>query len=227
LSKIPGLVELVVIPGGIFQVKPMAMHSETSDDGLIALLRERGSLGISDLIAAMHVTATAVRQRLNRLMHQGLVQRQTTKHSRGRPSHCYSLTEKGRRQTASNFADLTIALWREIRAVKDAETRRGLLERIAKTMARLYDQSIHGNSTAERMQSVSALMADRNVPFAVEHRGSLPVLTAHACPYPELAEQDRGICSVEKMLFSELLGEKVRLSDCRLDGANCCRFETN
>jgi predicted ArsR family transcriptional regulator len=54
------------------------------------------------------------------------------------------------------------------------------------------------------------------------------VLTALACPYPELAEQDRGICAVEKLVFSELLGEKVRLTECRLDGAsNCCRFETN
>ena len=76
-------------------------------------------------------------------------------------------------------------------------------------------------------------MAERNVPFTVERRFSpdgaalLPVLTAEACPYPELAEQDRGICAVEKMMFSELLGEKVRLSECRLDGASCCRFETN
>jgi DeoR family transcriptional regulator, suf operon transcriptional repressor len=205
----------------------MASHTETSDSGLIELLRERGALGISDLTAAMCVTATAVRQRLTRLMNQGLVQRDVTKPPRGRPSHCYSLTEKGRRQTASNFADLTIALWQEVRSIKDSETRRGLLQRIAKTLAAHYDPSIHGNNTAERMRSVSDLMADRNLPFTVNHNGALPVLTANACPYPELAEQDRGICSVEKMLFSELLGEKVRLSDCRLDGATCCRFETN
>ncbi|HEY2827386.1 MAG TPA: winged helix-turn-helix transcriptional regulator [Pirellulales bacterium] len=205
----------------------MAMHTETSDSGLIELLRERGALSISDLTTVMHVTATAVRQRLSRLMNQGLVQRDITKPPRGRPSHCYSLTEKGRRQTASNFADLTLALWQEIRSIKDSETRRGLLQRIAKKLAGHYEQNIHGNTTAERMQSVSALMADRNVPFTVDRSGALPVLTAHACPYPELAEQDRGICSVEKMLFSELLGEKLRLSDCRLDGANCCNFVTN
>ncbi len=69
-------------------------------------------------------------------------------------------------------------------------------------------------------------MAQRNLAFSVERKGALPVLTAHQCPYPDLAEQDRGICAVEKIVFSELLGEKVRLSDCRLDGANCCRFET-
>lgn len=205
----------------------MAMHTETSDVGLIALLRERGALGVSELTAAMNVTATAVRQRLTRLMNQGLIQRETTKPPRGRPSHRYSLTEKGRRQTNTNFADLTLALWNEVRSVKNPEVRTGLLQRIAKAMAETYRSKMHGQNTAERMQDLSALMAERNVPFVVEHNGSLPVLTAEGCPYPELAEQDRGICAVERMLFSELLGEKVRLSECRLDGTNCCRFETN
>jgi predicted ArsR family transcriptional regulator len=100
-------------------------------------------------------------------------------------------------------------------------------------MAGLYRGEILGRSTEERMHEVSHLMSDRDVPFTVERgisangKTALPILTAKACPYPDLAEQDRGICGVEKMLFSELLGENVRLSECRLDGASCCRFETN
>ena len=181
----------------------------------------------------MQVTATAVRQRLVRLMAGGMVQRETTKNPRGRPSHRYSLTDKGCRQVGSNFADLTVALWQEVRSIKDPEIRGGLLRRIAKTMAGFYQGEMQGRNTEERMQEVSHLMAERDVPFSVERRFSsdgnvvLPILTAQACPYPDLAEQDRGICGVERMLFSELLGENVRLSECRLDGASCCRFETN
>jgi predicted ArsR family transcriptional regulator len=51
------------------------------------------------------------------------------------------------------------------------------------------------------------------------------VLTALACPYPELADQDRSVCAMERMLFAEVLGESVRLSKCRLDGDTCCSFE--
>jgi predicted ArsR family transcriptional regulator len=211
----------------------MENHVESSDDSLIDLLRRQGAMGVHQLTDAMQVTATAVRQRLSRLINQGLVRRETVKTRRGRPSHRYELTEKARRQVGSNFADLTLALWQEVRTIKDPEVRSGLLQRIAKTLAGLYGRRLRGDNTAERMQGVSNLMTDRSVPFAVEQRFSqeqntmLPVLTAEACPYPELAEQDRGICAVEKMLFSELLGENVRLSECRLDGASCCRFETN
>jgi DeoR family suf operon transcriptional repressor len=195
------------------------MHpvTEQSDAGLMDLLRESGALGVSDLATAMQVTATAIRQRLSRLMAEGLIERELAKAARGRPSHRYRLTEKGIRQSGSNFADLAIALWQEIRQIKDPEVRTGLLRRIAQTMA-----------TVERMESVKQLLADRKVPFAVDTSGQLPVLTALACPYPELAEQDRGICAVEKMMFTEMLGTRVQLTECRLDGAStCCRFQTN
>jgi predicted ArsR family transcriptional regulator len=206
------------------------MHSviESSDTALLDLMRQRGSLGVAEMASAMQVTATAVRQRLARLMGSGLVQRDVAKAVRGRPSHRYSLTEKGLRNTGSNFADLAIALWKEVRQIKDPEVRSGLMERLAQTMAGMYGGQIHGATVEERMASVSRLLGERHIPTAVDRSGQLPVLTALACPYPELAEQDRGICAVEKLLFSELIGEKVRLTECRLDGgSNCCRFETN
>jgi predicted ArsR family transcriptional regulator len=52
----------------------------------------------------------------------------------------------------------------------------------------------------------------------------LPVLTSHACPYPQLAEQDRGVCSAERLMLEDLVGAPVKLSECRLDGDDCCRF---
>jgi len=148
--------------------------------------------------------------------------------ARGGPGHWYRLTDKGIRQAGSSSADLAIALWQEIRQIKDPEVRTGLLRRVAQSMANAYGGQVAGETTTERMESVKQLLADRKVPFAVDASGQLPVLTALACPYPELAEQDRGICAVEKMMFSEMLGAPVRLTECRLDGAStCCRFQTN
>jgi DeoR family suf operon transcriptional repressor len=205
----------------------MDLVTESSDVGILDLLRKTGPLGIADLSRAMQVTPTAVRQRLVRLMGRGLIDRQLARAGRGRPSYRYGLTEKGRRQTGANFVDLALALWKEIRAIEDPEVRRGLLQRIAKTMAQMYGDQVSGQTTVERMQSVSRIFSERDVPFDVDDSGALPVLTAMACPYPELAEQDRSICSLERMMFSELVGNKLRLADCRLDGDTCCRFQSN
>lgn len=229
---------------------------ESSDRGLLDLLRKEGALGITELATAMQVTATAVRQRLGRLMGLGLITRETTKPARGRPSHRYALTDKALRQSGHNFVDLSLALWQEIRSIKDPEIRGGLLKRVSERMANEYRSQIQGDTLEERFESVAALFGNRNIPLSVDYVGTnlpvvspntnentsaatdaanvevvqsspeLPILSVWACPYPQLAEMDRGICSLEKMLLTDLLGTRVKLTECRLDGGNCCRFQT-
>lgn len=205
----------------------MATVADTSDAKLLDLLRSEGSMSVLDLGLAMEVTATAVRQRLARLMADDLVDRQVQRAVRGRPSHRYSLTEKARRQVGGNFADLAMILWNEIRAIGDPAVRLGLLQRLAKTMAQMYRPLVDGLSTSERMRAVADLFADRGIPMEVDESSQLPVLRALECPYPELAEQDRGICAMEQMMLSELLESDVRLSLCRLDGGTCCEFQSS
>jgi predicted ArsR family transcriptional regulator len=196
-----------------------------SDIAILDLLRQREELSVADFVEALGVTATAVRQRLNRLRGQGFIDRVPVRAGRGRPSHNYAITKAGRRQTGANFADLAIALWEEIRDVKDDEVRRGLMQRVARRMAGMYADQIRGRTVEERMQSLAELFSECQIPFAVEADGDLPILTAQACPYPDLAEQDRGICSMERLMLSEIVGAPLRLSRCRLDGETCCTFE--
>jgi len=202
------------------------MATETSDRAIVDLMRQHGSLGVTELADLTGVTATAVRQRLNRLMADGLVERRIERAGRGRPSHLYSLTEKGLRSGGVNYGDLALTLWKEIRAVRDPEVRRGLLQRISARLAGKYSTQVRGGSVADRMQSIKVLMDEREVPFRVDTKDRLPVLTALSCPYPELAAQDRSICAMERMLFSEMVGTGLRLTACRLDGDGCCTFET-
>jgi predicted ArsR family transcriptional regulator len=157
-------------------------------------------------------------------MDEGMIQRHAERIGRGRPNHRYELTEKGEASAGDNFSDLATVLWEEIRAVPDPEIRRGLLKRIADRFVAKYRESVHGASLDERMASLVGLMDEREIPFEVNNANGLPVLSALACPYPDLAKKDRGVCTMEKMMLSEVLGENVRLSECRLDGANCCTF---
>jgi predicted ArsR family transcriptional regulator len=199
--------------------------AESSDRAVLDLLRSRGPLGVSQLMEATEVTATAVRQRLTRLLASGDIERQTERTSRGRPLHRYRLTDQGRRRAGANFADLATVLWEELRSVDDPQIRRGLLQRISGRLTALYRGRISGSSLDERMESLAAIFRERQIPFEVDRGHELPMLRAAACPYPDLAEQDRTVCSMERLMVSELLGEKVRLSECRLDGQSCCTFE--
>ncbi len=200
-----------------------------SDITILDLLRKRDSLSVSELSAAMDVTATAVRQRLTRLMGQGYVARRIERSKRGRPAHRYELTAEGRRKAGANFADLAVVLWEEIRQIEDTDVRRGLLQRISARLAESYSGDMTGSSLHERLESIAKLFGQRNIPLVVEgvsekDGGLLPVLTALACPYPDLAERDRAVCAMERQMISDLAGESMQLSQCRLDGDSCCTF---
>lgn len=206
----------------------------SSDQALIEVLQVGGAVGVGELAAALGVTATAVRQRLDRLTQAGIVGRSIAakpglSRVRGRPSHVYSLTEKGRRVGGDNFRDLAMVLWTEIRGVKEPAVRQGLLSRIGTAMAGLYRDGVSGGTAGERLESVATLFRDRKLSCEVgrsadEGAPGLPMLTTYSCPYPELAEQDRGICAAERVMLEQLVGSSVRLAECRLDGASCCRF---
>ena len=212
-----------------------------SDAAVIELLRVDDRLGIGDLAKRLGVTATAVRQRLDRLMRAGLVGRTTVSGGlsaagepggnrlRGRPSHVYSLTEKGRRTGGNNFRDLALVLWREIRSVREPAVRQGLISRIGAAMAGMYRDDVSGTTPRQRLESTARILQERRIPCGVEPSSDpsnhgLSVLTSYACPYPDLAEQDRGICAAERVMLQDLVGSAVSLSECRLDGAPCCRF---
>ncbi len=198
-----------------------------TDAAAVDLLRLREAMEIGELATALGVTATAVRQRLDRLMKAGLVERSVVSKPRGRPSHAYSLTEAGRRLGGDNFRDLALVLWLEIRGIRDPEIRSGLIGRIGSALAATYRDRVGVGSPDERLERVAGLLRQREICCSVDcdaEPGGLPVLTSHTCPYPDLAEQDRGVCAAERAMLQELVGTSVRLADCRLDGGSICRF---
>jgi predicted ArsR family transcriptional regulator len=197
-----------------------------SDANVLELMLEQDSATVSELAESMQVTATAVRQRLMRLMAQGLVERSAAPSGRGRPSHRYRLTTAGRRKSGVNFADLAIALWREIREIEDPKVKQTLISGLSHRLASMYAGAIQGDSLEEKMQSLAEFFNERRIPFTVDSQNQEPVLRILACPYPELAEQDRTVCSMESQIFTEVLGKDVHLDRCRLDGNQCCEFAT-
>ena len=74
------------------------------------------------------------------------------------------------------------------------------------------------------MESLRELLQKRRVRSDVDTHDGVPTFTLRDCPYPDLANVDSTICQVETMLFSQLLGDEVVLSQCRLDGHACCQF---
>ena len=81
------------------------------DQLVLDLLRRKEGLSVTDLMERLEVTATAIRQRLDRLEECGFIERRKQSVGRGRPSFSYFLTCLGWRQAGVTYSDLAIAMW--------------------------------------------------------------------------------------------------------------------
>ena len=212
------------------------------DREVLLVLRGKEPLGIGDLMDHLNVTATAVRQRIERLLQMGLIAREKIVAGRGRPTFRYRLTVAGHQSAGADPADLANAMWQTILAVPDARVRRELLSAVAGRLGQHFAAQLASSSAedterpsaegpqqpefGERMEQLSEMLAARQMVAEVSRAGQLPVLDIGCCPYPSLTDEsdERAMCRLEEQMFSEALGQPVELSSCRLDGDQCCQF---
>jgi predicted ArsR family transcriptional regulator len=216
--------------------KRHAMSSKPEPDGgpirsvdrdLLLAMRSGELLGIGELIESLNVTATAVRQRIERLLQRGLICREKVVSGRGRPTFRYRITDEGKRVNAADSTDLAEAMWQELLSIEDRDLRQRMLSSVATRLGREYASQMDENASLEdRMRVLSQLLSTRRVSSDVVSAGDLPVLDINACPYPTLVDgsQDHSMCHLEEQVLSEALGKPVHLSQCRLDGDACCQF---
>lgn len=197
---------------------------EQSDGQFLNELHRIGPQTVQDICAAIGVTATAIRQRLSRLQGNGFVARELVRSGRGRPHYVYRVTDRGLRQLGDNYGDLALILWREIRNLPDAETRRTITSRVRDALVARLGRFGEGG-LPERMRRLGAALLSHGYDVEVGAQGPLPILRENNCPYQELAEEDRDICGLEREVFEQALGTEVRLTHCCLDGHHCCEFE--
>lgn len=203
----------------------MKMVLEQSDGEFLNELHRIGPTTVQDICVAVGVTATAIRQRLCRLQGQGFVSRELVRSGRGRPHYVYRISDKGLRQLGDNYGDLALILWREIRNITDLAIREQITSRIRSALVSRLG-TFSDVLLQDRMKHLGNALQNRGYDVEVgSAAGTLPILRENNCPYQELAEEDRGICGLEREVFEQALGTEVRLTHCCLDGHHCCEFE--
>lgn len=182
---------------------------------------------VQQLIESLEVTATAVRQRLDRLVEADLIQRRKENVGRGRPQFRYVLTQLGMRYASASYSELATALWHEVLELPNPLQRTRILRRVARRMAGDLKAAVpQGGSMEERFEAMASALEQRNVPTVVKQFAGLPVLEVLACPYPELigGDKSRHLCEMEQEMLSEALGQEMKLDCCQLDGHSQCQF---
>ena len=138
--------------------------TESSDRALLDLIRRGGPLTVAEMSASLGVTGTAIRNRLTRLLGDGLVERHAEHGGRGRPRHAYQASVLAQKRLGQNYADLAVALWEEMmNTVADRKLRRLLFIRVTDRLAEIYRGQVSGQEWEGRLVQLTNLLHDRGV----------------------------------------------------------------
>lgn len=198
---------------------------DPNDRQFLEQLHRLASATVQEICAELGVTATAVRQRLQRLQSLEFVERELVRSGRGRPHHAYYVTEAGLKRLGDNYEDLALILWRELRQIEEPDIRERIVNRIRDAFVDRYQRTVHGNSLNQRMAELQTALVDRGFDVEFDDSGRLPILRENNCPYLEIASSDPTICELEQAVYERVLGGRITLTQCCLDGHRCCEFE--
>lgn len=207
----------------------MSMLYHRLDDSprgqIIKLLQRHGPMGIKALRQALGVSDTAIRQQLQYLIADGLVEATTAPaKGRGRPGRVYALTDNARHLFACECEDLALALYNELLVEFGPEVVQRLLDRVGQRMATQYKSQLRGLALQERVRMYARLLDERGIMSDVTEDQDALILHEYNCPYHELAAHHTEICEMEQRMLSEVLGADVELTQTIVDGHHRCSF---
>jgi DeoR family transcriptional regulator, suf operon transcriptional repressor len=207
------------MPPGAYQKKESATYQ------ILEFLQRRGAAAIKELEQHLGVTTTAVRQHLNMLQAEGLLERRAVHDGVGRPHHVYTVTDKARELFACHCDDLALTLLQEVLALEGKEKTSLLLERVGHRLANRYAQSVRATLLQERVEELAGVLYEQGVLTDVAPADdNTIILKTYNCPYHELAQEHREICEMDEGMMRQLLGSDVNLSACIMDGHGSCSF---
>ncbi|MFN0195702.1 MAG: helix-turn-helix transcriptional regulator [Planctomycetaceae bacterium] len=179
---------------------------------------------IQDICKEAGVTATAVRQRLNRLLSSGYIERKSVRMGRGRPHHTYHVTPEGKRVLGEDYSILANVLWQELFKIPDEKLKQQVLNRVRDGMAIQLGKGVESDDLQNRLKELQARLQQQGFDVEATSINGLPVLREYSCPYYDLANADPQVCELERQVYEKVLGVSLYIKERCVDGHSCCEF---
>jgi len=191
----------------------------------------RGPQTTSALAEALAISVPGVRQQLDRLQADGLVQARSSGGGVGRPALVWSLTEDTQALFPDTHGELTVALIESIRNVLGDEALESVIaEREAMARVRYRKAMGTAKSLGARVKRLAALRSDEGYMAQVERApDGAWILAENHCPICAAARTCQGFCRHELELFRELMGSRARVerTEYVLTGSRRCAYRVS
>ena len=194
--------------------------TEADRPALLDLLKIHGPSNIPALAELRGVSLNAVRQQLNMLQREGLVEVRFEKRKVGRPTQVFALTDKADALFPQAYGPLALTLLRQLKEMDGDQKVDQIFDRRTKSLIAAYRKRLAGKTLGEKWQELARIRAEEGYMARVEGKG----LTEHHCPIAAIAKEFPQVCMFEKKLFQAVLGGPLDRTDHLASGGRACVY---
>ncbi len=195
---------------------------------VILELKRLGALQTKDLAETLDISTTAVRQVLNGLQAERLVEAQTERQPQGRPCYVYSLTQEGHELFPEAYDTLARELLDSLRDLGGEDMVKSLIAKQLEKKEERYRVLVNGRSLLEKLLQLRELREQEGyMPEVIEEAGEKIALREYNCPIHRVAQEHPQICAHELELLERLLGRSLERTHHILSGQHYCCFEVS
>ena len=181
---------------------------------LLLYLRKHNSSEIEELREALDRTEPTLREHLNELKAEDLVEIRSKREGPGRPKNLYSLSEQAEAVFPKAYDELARLLYKALEESFDLEHLKPFLVNVAYEHLRALDQNLQNHLKRLGMYPE----------WEVDENGASQV-TYHQCPFYELARENDVLCDVEEEILEKFSETEVTTEQTIARGADTCVFQ--
>ncbi len=198
------------------------LTSESPAGKILAYLQRHGEATVKQFEELLSISTTAVREHLTHLEAKDLVTTKLVRRGPGRPHALYFLTNAAQDLFPKEYDTLSTMLLREIASQEGPERLQVLLNAVGARLAEEYRGPAAGAELPERLLALCAALEQRGIPVELLPDGDSFKL--FACPYLDVAQEHAGVCSMERRMVEQVLGEQIVLESTIRAGGRSCHF---
>jgi predicted ArsR family transcriptional regulator len=197
---------------------------QASRQEILDYLRRQRQATVKELGQLLGLTSTGIRQHLTVLERDGLVESREERGRVGRPALVYRLTEQGDALYPKKYDALANTLLEEVRAMMGSQGLQALLRRAAARLAAPYLEGLAGRPLNERVAEATRILEERGCLAEYARAGGDGLIHQYACPFPNVARRNPGLCALEVEFVRRLVDADVRLVSSLLRGDRSCTY---
>lgn len=202
------------------------MATQSTRERIIHILRVQGPQAAADMAQALGITPTAVRQHLERLVAEGLVEVSDLRRGHGRPRQVFALTPQADRFFPQSYDALALDLLEAIGRLPDgADLLKRILQERRKLWTARYGLRLAGRPLSQQLQELTNLFNEKGglAEYAAQPDHTI-LLTKRHCNIAAVTSLHPAFCQEERAWLEEALGLPVEALQSRATGDAACVF---